>query len=190
VTVRQIMDWNRLPSARVKAGKVLRIHSSESSEPVHQIASRSRTQESEPAQRLPDAHRVRRGETASSIALRYGVSTDDLLEANGLRGSRLRVGQKLVLPRSKAARLSTRVASTRETVVARAPETPRAQVRERREDTPDRSLRLTRYTVRPGDTLYSIARARSTTVDSLKQINGLSKANLRVGQIIKVPGNG
>lgn len=190
VTVRQIMDWNRLPSARVKAGKVLRIHSSASSEPVVQIAARSRTSESEPVHRTPESHRVRRGETASSIALRYGVSTDDLLEANGLRGSRLRIGQKLVLPRSKASRASTRVAAGQETTALRTPEAPRTQARDNREAPADRTLRLTRYTVRPGDTLYSIARARSTTVDSLKQINGLSKANLRVGQIIKVPGNG
>ena len=41
-----------------------------------------------------------------------GMERGDLLEANGLRGSRLRIGQKLVRPRSKAARASTRVAST------------------------------------------------------------------------------
>lgn len=189
VSVRQIMDWNRLPSARVKAGKILTIHPSEDSESrTRQASAHARHQEPEPARRAPEFHRVRRGETASSIALRYGVSTNALLDANGLRGNRLRIGQKLAIPGPKAARSSTRVASApeateaAEVVAARKP--ARSQV-----DAPDRTLRLTRYTVRPGDTLYSIARARATTVDTLKQINGLSKANLRVGQIIKVPEN-
>jgi len=189
VTVRQIMTWNNLPSARVKAGKVLRLHSSEPEEAAPAVASHRQTRESESAERAASSHRVRRGETASSIALRYGISSDELVAANGLRGSRIRVGQKLVIPGSSPARSSTRVAA-----VERAEQAPPARRAEREraesDDRPDRTLRLTRYTVRPGDTLYSIARARSTTVDTLKQINGLSKANLRVGQIIKVPGNG
>lgn len=44
-------------------------------------------------------HRVRRGQTLTRIARRYGVSVDDLQRANGLgRRSRLREGQVLVLP--------------------------------------------------------------------------------------------
>lgn len=44
-------------------------------------------------------HRVRRGETLSSIGRRYGVSVSALREANGLsRKSYLKVGQTLVIP--------------------------------------------------------------------------------------------
>jgi LysM repeat protein len=52
----------------------------------------------------PITHKVARGESASVIAQKYGVSTSDLLAANGLsRKSVLKVGQKLtVYPKGAA----------------------------------------------------------------------------------------
>ncbi len=45
------------------------------------------------------SHRVARGDTASSIAARYKVSTSELLRANGLKpSSRIRSGQTLRIP--------------------------------------------------------------------------------------------
>ena len=43
------------------------------------------------------------------------------------------------------------------------------------------------YTVKRGDTLYSIARQYNTTVDNLKQINGLTSNILNIGQTLVVP---
>ena len=43
------------------------------------------------------------------------------------------------------------------------------------------------YTVRSGDTLYSIALKLNTTVNELKELNNLTSNNLQVGQILKVP---
>jgi LysM repeat protein len=48
-------------------------------------------------------------------------------------------------------------------------------------------VRTVSYTVRQGDSLYSIARARATTVDTLMHINGLKRAVLKPGQVILVP---
>lgn len=44
------------------------------------------------------------------------------------------------------------------------------------------------YTVKPGDTLYSIARANKTTVGALVRLNGLSSTTLEVGQVLRLPG--
>ncbi|MBZ9712104.1 LysM peptidoglycan-binding domain-containing M23 family metallopeptidase [Deinococcus multiflagellatus] len=44
------------------------------------------------------------------------------------------------------------------------------------------------YTVKPGDTLYSIARANGTTVEVLARLNGLQGTALKVGQELKLPG--
>ena len=54
-----------------------------------------------PAERIViRTHLVRRGETPSRIASRYGVSTRALMAENGIRNARkLRVGQRLRLPR-------------------------------------------------------------------------------------------
>lgn len=46
-------------------------------------------------------HTVKKGDTPASIADRYGVSTQALMRANGLRNTRgLQLGQKLTVPRS------------------------------------------------------------------------------------------
>ena len=43
------------------------------------------------------------------------------------------------------------------------------------------------YTVKSGDSLYSIARKYNTTVDAIKNLNYLKNNNLTVGQIIRIP---
>lgn len=42
------------------------------------------------------------------------------------------------------------------------------------------------YTVKKGDTLYSIANTYNTTVDSIKELNNLSSNNLSIGQVLKL----
>lgn len=44
------------------------------------------------------------------------------------------------------------------------------------------------YTVKSGDTLYSIARASGTTVAELTRLNGLSGTAISVGQSLRLPG--
>lgn len=180
VTVRDLMAWNDLPSARVKAGTRLKIFSGANEEV--ETPRQARAERSAPAAST-SSHRVRRGETLSSIALKHGTSTRELMALNGLRGSRVRVGQALRIPGGAAP-------EPREEIVRQEPETPRVSFQKIKPSALDNTIRTTVYTVRPGDTLYSIARARSTTVDTLKLLNGLRKADLRVGQVIKVPGEG
>jgi LysM repeat protein len=42
------------------------------------------------------------------------------------------------------------------------------------------------HKVRPGETLYSIAKAYGLTVDQLKRMNGLRSNNLAVGRLLRV----
>ena len=42
------------------------------------------------------------------------------------------------------------------------------------------------YTVKKGDSLYSIAKQFNTTVDSIKSKNNLTSNNLAIGQILKI----
>ncbi len=42
-------------------------------------------------------HVVRRGETLSHLSNRYGVSVRSIMKANGLRNSRIRIGQRLII---------------------------------------------------------------------------------------------
>lgn len=43
------------------------------------------------------------------------------------------------------------------------------------------------YTVKPGDTLYSIARDKGTTVDEIKALNNLNSNTLTIGKLLKLP---
>ena len=52
---------------------------------------------------------------------------------------------------------------------------------------PKENTNVTTYTVKSGDTLYSIARKYDTTVNKLTTLNNLSSSNLSIGQIIKIP---
>lgn len=113
-------------------------------------------------------HRVRRGETISGIASRYGTSVSAIMRSNNLRSAhRIYPGQRLDIPAGRA------VASDSHTVSA-----PRAEA-------PDGV-----HTVRRGESLYSIARHYSTTVARLKADNGLSSTTIYPGQKLKVaPGS-
>ena len=75
---------------------------------------------------------------------------------------------------ARSSKGAPRAAQTR---VARAPDAGRAQ-----------SAR--RYVVRPGDSLWSIARRHDTTVDSLKRENHLAGGRILPGQTLKIPVDG
>ncbi|MCM1305640.1 MAG: LysM peptidoglycan-binding domain-containing protein [Lachnospiraceae bacterium] len=46
------------------------------------------------------------------------------------------------------------------------------------------------YAVRGGDTLWLLSRRYGTTVETLKELNGLASDRLEVGQILRIPRNG
>ena len=45
------------------------------------------------------------------------------------------------------------------------------------------------YTVKPGDTLFSVAQASGSSVSALQRLNNLGDPALKVGQVLTVPGN-
>jgi len=118
-------------------------------------------------------HNVKKGETLSVIARSFGVSVNDLTQANKISAKiPLRVGQELLIPMSGA---------TRPPVVATAstPSAPRvaANVPAR---TPTASP--TTYRVRQGDTLSAIAAKFNVSVNDLKKWNKLTSTRLDIGQ--------
>jgi membrane-bound lytic murein transglycosylase D len=137
---------------------------------------------------------VRRGETLSTIARKLRVSRADLAEANYLSvRSRLRTGQKLVIPRAPAVLMAAQldrpapVAESRAVAaVSDMSAAPDARQSER--------VKLI-YRVKRGDTLFSIAQLFKTTVSALRDWNGLSSSRIRVGDRLTVfayrrPGDG
>ncbi len=119
-------------------------------------------------------YRVRSGDTLEKIARRNGTTVKRLCQLNGIsQNSTLRVGQKLKVTGS-AAKQTTAKSSTAATGSKTATG-----------DNGGGSGKT--YTVRSGDTLYSIAKRNGTTVKRLCQLNGLSEnSKLKVGQKIKL----
>jgi membrane-bound lytic murein transglycosylase D len=130
-------------------------------------------------------HTVKRGESLQSIARKLKVSRTDLAEANGLRlKSKVRAGQRLIIPRAPAGLLAARterpapsslVASKS---LAGAASTP--------EGAPTPAGKRTVYRVKRGDTLYSIAELFDTTVEKIKSWNRLRGSRITAGDRLTI----
>ena len=51
----------------------------------------------------------------------------------------------------------------------------------------DQEGNIREYTVKSGDSLWLIAQRFGTTVDAIKQLNGITSNLLNVGQVLKIP---
>jgi len=113
-------------------------------------------------------HRIRNGETVSSIASHYGVSQYALREANGLtQHARIYAGKYLLIP---------------------VPSGGNSQVRQnvsKRIATEDNT-----YIVQRNDNLWDISRAFGTTPEKLRKLNYMGNSSrIYVGQALKLPGS-
>src|SRR5439155_424277 len=91
-----------------------------------------------------------------------GCKKEDLnAKANpGVDSTRLKVGQKLVVPAPASATIATAAAG----------------------NSSENS-----YVVKTGDTLHKIARANGTSVNEIKALNGLKTDRIKVGDKLKLP---
>jgi len=113
-------------------------------------------------------HRVRRGETLSTIASRYGTSVRAIMAHNGLTSSHyLRAGWKLKIP-TKASYASAQEPPELVTV-----------------STSDGKVYT--YTVRKGDSMWRIANRFGTTTKAIQTLNNLPSTDLQIGQLLNIP---
>ncbi|OPX23677.1 MAG: hypothetical protein B1H02_04735 [Candidatus Latescibacteria bacterium 4484_107] len=123
---------------------------------------------------------VRKGDTLSEIAERYGVGLSSLRRWNNLRGSKIRTGKRLTIrlrgerdPLLAAANSEqTQQSTTPSSVTVRDARSPRASE--------------TVYVVRRGDTLIGIARRYGTTVKMLRRRNALQGSLIRPGEQLTI----
>ena len=140
----------------------------------------------------PDVrHRVRSGESLTGIARQHGVSVESMRARNGLRGSVIHPGDILVIPRGGAA-AATPVAEARPDIVAQLPERLPPAGRATAAPTKSAAAPSTRsHQVKPGETLWGVARKYGVTVPALAAANGMTtKSQLVAGTRLQVPGAG
>ena len=105
-------------------------------------------------------HKVGAKETLFSIARLYGVSVDEVKEWSKLKDNSLSMGQSLLI-RKKSATEVVEVKSIQ-------PSAAKTHV------------------VAPKETLFSISRQYSMTVQQIKELNGIQDNDLKVGQVLTV----
>lgn len=120
---------------------------------------------------------IQRGDTLSKISKRYNIKIDAIKSNNPqIKKDIVRLGQKIKLP----GKVDVGDQTVPEGSFASSSAKPAAAVKAYTGATKE-------YVVKNGDTLGGIAIASGISVRQLKELNGLSKDVIRVGQKLKVP---
>lgn len=113
---------------------------------------------------------VEKGDSLAKIAKKNGVSLKALEAANeGVKPSKLKIGQKLVIPAGGKS----------------VSEAPAASGASAGTETEGKT-----YTVKSGDTLTKIAKTHHVKVKELEAANGLTSTKIKVGEKLKIPVKG
>ena len=115
---------------------------------------------------------VQSGDYLAKISRKYNVTIAAIKKANpSIKGDVVRVGQKLKLPGKFDVPAAAEVKAAPKAAKVYAPYTGATK----------------EYVVKSGDTLGAIAYGNGINIRQLKELNGLSKDTLRVGQKLKIP---
>ena len=101
---------------------------------------------------------VAKGDNFTNIASRHGVTVQAIIKANpAVDSNRMQIGQVLIIPAPAAK--------------PPAPSLPEGTVV---------------YEVKPGDSLYAIAKEHKTTVKAIREVNDLTTSKIRPGQKLTI----
>lgn len=139
-TVNELKSLNNLTSNDLTIGQVLKV-------PTGTTSNEANT------------YMVKSGDSLWSIANKYGTTVANLRSLNNLTSDNLQVGQVLRVPSSEAGNNTGGTGSG------------------------------TTYTVKSGDSLWNIANKYGTSVNAIKNLNGLTGDALSIGQVLLIPAN-
>ncbi len=118
---------------------------------------------SQPPQKAFVYHKIRRGQTLFSLALKYNTSVKAIAQANNINRSSVLVAGKLI-----------KIPVRGSTAYQEAPSSPTV-------------YHASTHTVRSGDSLWIIAKRYGTTTHAIKELNRLPDTSLSVGQVLNLP---
>lgn len=175
VRVSDIRNWNNIPyTSNIRVGQVLKIYV-----PLEKKNFYASIDSLNRQQRLAIIygnsgeswikHRIRRGESLSTIAYKYGVRVSDLKRWNNLRNSRIQAGKTLQV---NVGNSSASVAQSSEN----------SSVSESNTN----GGKLVRYKIRSGDSLSEIAERYGVSTSSLRRWNNLRNNRIYAGKTLKI----
>lgn len=206
VSVSQLKQWNHLRSDMIRDGVKLKIIKKEKqqvnvqTEPVATPAKPTaatvdtlKKQESKvetSKAEIPAApttqtiyHKIKQGETLSSIARKYHVTVDQIKRWNNLKSDMIREDQKLKIVKTESRPVDTNVPATQsatsvqkattESKLETAKPAPAAQ-------------KVTYHKIKKGETLSTIASKYHVTVNQIKQWNHLKSDMIREDATLKI----
>lgn len=161
VSVQQLKEWNNLSDANVKLGSQLVVNNQSSPEKEgEQVAS---------AEAKSIEHVVGKGEFLGTIARKYNVTINDLLEWNSLSDTNIKLGDKLIVGKEVLADTTTKKNKKEY-----------AEVNKRKEKM---------YSVQRGDSLFSISKKfPGVTINDIKKWNNIQGESLQPGMKLKISG--
>ncbi|ANQ50063.1 LysM peptidoglycan-binding domain-containing protein [Flammeovirga sp. MY04] len=159
--------WNGISGSTIYKGQKIKVYTSNkvtSSSASKSTKTTSNTSNTTTTAYGPSSktryHKVKSGDNLVEIAKMYRVYVNDIKKVNNMKTSTIQAGQTLTIPPSPSSVLNEQKKSSK-------------------------SNTTSYYTVKSGDTLWSISQKLGLSVGELKQLNGLKSNNLKVGQRLK-----
>lgn len=156
-----------------------------------------------PEDLITNTYVVQKGDTLYNIANKLGTTVSELKKENNLTSNTLQIGEVLRVPTKEIYEEEENIYIVKkgDTLysIAMANNTTVDELKKANNLTsnilstgqllkiPSALLPESTYTVKKGDSLYSIANKYNTTVDELKRINNLTSNILSIGQVLKLP---
>jgi LysM repeat protein len=149
--VKAVASLNNIKNPRkIRAGQLLKIPGG--------FVSVAQKQKTESKKQTSSAHRVRKGESLSTIASKYNTSVKAVASLNNIKNPRkIKVGQLLKIPEG-----TVLLAQKKET--------------------------QTKHRVKKGQTLIAIAKRYNTSAKAIARLNNIKNPRkLQTGQLLKIP---
>ncbi len=157
VSVQQVKKWNNLSDNNIAAGKTLKIYNSSSSSSYGDNTTKNSAN--------VNYYKIKSGDSIGSIAEKYGVKISDIQNWNNISGNKILAGSTLkIYSNVNVNDVPTVTSKTTKNV----------------------NVNKQSYTVKSGESLYSIAEKNKTTVAKIKSLNNLTSNNIKAGQVLRL----
>ncbi len=192
ITVNELKTLNDLTSNTLRIGQILRIND-QGTEPI-----------------IGNTYTVKKGDSLYSIARKYNITVDQLKKANNLTSNTLQINQILNIPTEPVNKedyvtyivkkgdtlysiansynttpneiLTFNNLSSTTLQINQALKIPIKDIEQEEQTT-----EFINYTIKKGDSLYSISKTYGVSVQEIMEFNNLTSNLLSIGQNIKIP---